>query len=201
MGNDRDYVGTGSFADSEDTVEYCVSPTHGVDALRQPPSSSHEYCTGPTAQPPSTTSSFDRSSFPYQWNSYPLPRGDLPQSFYSDEQELFPSSQPSSHDSTLYYPPAPIPQPSYNNTTLTADTDYSTAQNLSDALGELKIGEFGIGKLQDEMSATFLTCEQRHTSDNRKTMMSNQTGQFLTLKLSFRHSIAPPDHTSASLRR
>lgn len=144
-GNDRDYTGTGSLADSEDPVEYSVSQTHGLNALHAE-SQSHQFTSMPNMPSNETTTTYDRPDVLYELGPVPYGPDGYRQQYPLHGQASYSTSHPSIQESQPYYPPQPQPQMRHDSSASTAGSDHTTAQELSDQLGELKIGEIGIGK-------------------------------------------------------
>ena len=58
----------------------------------------------------------------------------------------FPTSNPTVQDSHPYYPTQPPAQVRNDSTVSSTESEHTIAQDLSEALGQLKIEEIGIGK-------------------------------------------------------
>lgn len=145
-GNDREFTGTGSLVDSEEPVEYNVSHAHGVNALAAQPQASHHYSSLPAVPSIETNAAYSRPSMPHPLNSVSYAFENLRQPYLAEHQASFPTSNPNVHESHPYYPPQPQSQIRHDSTTSTSDSDHTTAQELSEVLGELKILETGTGE-------------------------------------------------------
>ena len=172
VGNDRDFTGTGSFADSEGPIEYSVSSTLGPNALNIEPNPLQCYVEIPAQENHDQNAGYAQPINPYQLNSYSYPAEGLHQTYEDIHPAHFTDTNPVAHQSHSYYSP---PQIRNNSTTSTTETDYSTAEDLSEALGDLKIGESGIGEwLLSALQTSSSFALQLHMSDSRKIMVQNQ---------------------------
>src|SRR3954451_21061625 len=145
-GNDREYAGSGSLTDPEEPVEYSMPQSHGINAMHSQPHSSHQYAVVPTISTTESINQYARPNMPYQLGSYSYSPDGFGDQYLVQDQAPFPTSNPIVQQSHAYYqhqPPAPVRQ---DSTVSSSGTDHSAAEELSEALGDLKIAETGIGK-------------------------------------------------------
>jgi hypothetical protein len=145
-GNDQEYAGSASLTDSEELVEYSIPQSHGMNAMHSQPRSSHQYTVLPTISTTESISQYARLNIPYQLGSYSYSPDGFRDQYLVQDQAPFPTSNPMIQQSHAYYqhqPPAPV---RHDSTVSSSGTEHSAAEELSEALGDLKIAEIGIGK-------------------------------------------------------
>jgi hypothetical protein len=145
-GNDRDYAGTGSLADSEEPVEYSISQTHGVNPMHTQPHPSQQYANLPSIPTTESISQYTRSDIPFQLSSYSYSQDGFREQYLVPDQAPFPTSNPTIIGPHPYYSHQPPAQVRHDSTVSTSESEHTAAEDLSEALGELKIAEIGIGK-------------------------------------------------------
>ena len=156
-GNDRDYTGTGSVADSDEPVEYSIPQSRGVNAMHSQPHPSLQYAHLPTISTTESAAPYARSDIPYHLSPYPYSPDGFRDQYLVHDQGPFPTSNPTLQGPQPYYPHQPPAQVRNDSTVSSSDSEHTVAQDLSEALGELKIAEIGIGK--SVISAGFATTD------------------------------------------
>jgi hypothetical protein len=153
-GNDRDYNQNGPLTDSEEPVEYNTSQTHDMNAMHSQSHPSQQYANLPTI---STTESFGpyaRTDIPYQLSSYSYSPEGFRDQYQVHGHGSFHTSNPTNPGSHHYYPSQAPAQIRNDSTVSSSESEHTAAQELSEALGELKIEEIGIGKFASFAGST-----------------------------------------------
>lgn len=145
-GNDRDYNGTGSLPDSDEPIDYSLSQTQSLNAMHGQPHPSQQYTNLPTISTTESLGQYARPDIPYRLSSYPYTPEGFRDQYLMQSQGPFPTSNPTIQGSHPYYPTQPPAQARNDSTVSSTESDHTVAQELSEALGQLKIEEIGIGK-------------------------------------------------------
>ena len=151
-GNDRDYAGPGSLADSEEPVEYSLSQTHDVNGMHAQPQPTQQY--GNLSSLPVTDSigQYARPNIGYQLNSYTYSSDVFREHYFIQDQPTFPTSHPTVQVPQPYRPNQPPAQVRHDSNVSASESEHPAAEDLSEALGELKIAEIGIGTFTSSAS-------------------------------------------------
>ena len=144
-GNDQEYAGSASLTDSEELVEYSIPQGHGMNAMHSQPRSSHQYTVLPTISTTESISQYARPNIPYQLGSYSYSPDGFRDQYLVQDQAPFPTSNPMIQQSHAYYQHQPLGLVRHDSTVSSLETEHSAAEELSEALGDLKIAENGIG--------------------------------------------------------
>jgi hypothetical protein len=144
-GNDQEYAGSASLTDSEELVEYSIPQSHGANAMYSQPRSSHQYAVLPTISTAEPISQYARLNIPYQLGSYSYSLDGFRDQYLVQDQAPFPTSNPMIQQSHAYYQHQPPASVRHDSTVSSSGTEHSAAEELSEALGDLKIAEIGIG--------------------------------------------------------
>jgi len=150
--NDRDYAVTGSLADLEEPVEHSISQIHGVNAMHAQPHPPQQYASLSTLSTTDPIDHYARPNIPYQLSSYSYSSDSLRDHYFVQDQGTFPTSNPAVQMPRPYYPHQPPAQVRHDSSISTSESEHTAAEDLSDALGELKIAEIGIGKAAQSAS-------------------------------------------------
>jgi hypothetical protein len=165
-GNDQEYAGSASLTDSEELVEYSIPQSHGMNAMHSQPRSSHQYTILPTISTAESISQYARPNIPYQLGSYSYSPDGFRDQYLVQDQAPFPTSNPMIQQPHAYYQHQSM---RHDSTVSSSGTEHSAAEELIEALGDLKIGEIGIGKFansagfnatDDSLSTVHKTADQ-----------------------------------------
>ena len=148
-GNERDHTGTGSAADSEEPAEYNISQPRNVNTMHSQPLPYQQYTNLHTMSTTESIGSFSRPDIPYQLGSCSYSPDGFQDQYLGHDQGPFPMSKPTLQGPQHYFTHQPPVQVRNNSNVSSSDSEHTVAQDLSEAMGELKIAEIGIGKSGD----------------------------------------------------
>jgi hypothetical protein len=154
-GNEQEYAGSAPLTDPEEAVEYSMPQSHGMNAIHSQPRSSHQYAVVPIISPAESISQYAPPDIPYQFGSYSYSPDGFRDQYLVQDQAPFGTSNPMIPPPHAYYQhqsPAPV---RHDSTVSSSGTEHSAAEELSEALGDLKIAETGIGTFAN---STGLNC-------------------------------------------
>lgn len=133
-------------------MEHNISQTDVVNAIHAQPHPSQQYANASTLSTIDPIDHYTRPAIPYQLGSYSYSSDCFREHYFVQDQGTFPTSNPPVQVPHPYYPHQPPAQIRHDSSVSPSESDHAAAEDLSEALGELKIAEIGIGKTANSVS-------------------------------------------------